>query len=171
MKISYEIALADHQATNRAVWRRSFFSRYDLIIWPIFALLSAFVVASSDSGSEVCGLAQTLFGYSAVLAIVLCVLKPIRPYPGFSQVNQSANRMSDEPPTENPSNGIIEVMPAPRETSYPFSRVTGIGEDAAITLFYRKGPCFIFFPTSALNPERRVEFDEVDSCNGIRRWS
>lgn len=170
MKITYEMTLADYKAGFRLVNRKNLYRRYELIIWPVVALLSALLGAGSNPRSGAYSAVRVLFEYSALLSIGLPIARVFSPYWSFQRAHGN-NRTTPESTTEITSEGVTDVMPGVRSSSYAWSRVKGFAQDAKITVLYRKGFRFTLFPTSALSHDQLAELDEFVSHHGIRRWS
>lgn len=170
MKITYDITLADYKAAYRLVDRKTLFRRYELIIWPVIAVLSAFVVAGSNPRLGIYSVARLVFDFSAVLSIGLPLMRVFIPYYAFWR-SYGSNSSTAKSTTEFSMEGITDVMPGVRTSSYNWSSVRGFAQDAKATVLYRKGFRFTFFPTPALSHDQLHELNELVLQHGIRRWS
>lgn len=170
MNLVYEATLEDYKAAYRLLYRRSFISRYDYVIWPLVAILSGFLRMSVNFGGLFHLGIEWLFLFSALLAVGIPIVRVCSPSWGFRR-NYVPARTSPESITEITPDSIVDVAPGVHEISYVWSEVIGFGQDSRVTLIRRKGSRFTFFPTSVLTTEQRTELDELVSRRGIRRWS
>lgn len=170
MKISFEMTLADYKAAYRLLRRRTFYSRYDYLIWVILILAFTTMKFSLFPMSGPNHRISETLAYLILIPLILVPTQVLIPYWSFRS-NHSKHRISPSSTTDITSERIVDVMPGIRETSYTWPSVTGFGQDAHITMLYLKGSRFLFFPTSALSFDQRAELDKLISQRGIRRWS
>jgi len=80
-------------------------------------------------------------------------------------------RGSQECITEIDADQILSVLPGLRRSAFDWASVLAFAQNESVTVVRMVGHQFVFFPTSALNPEQRAELDELVSRHGTRRFS
>lgn len=170
MKITYEVTLADYKAAYRLVDRKTLFRRYELIFWPVVAIMSALAGAGSNPHLGIYPVARVVFDFSMALSIGLPLGRVLSPHYAFWR-SYGRNPNTPESTTEIASDGITDVMSGVRTSSYKWTSVRGFAQDAKATVLYRKGFRFTFFPTPVLSHDQLQELDALISQHGIKRWS
>jgi hypothetical protein len=170
MKVTYKMSFADYKAGYRMYRRGTFFLRYDQLIWPAVTILCFIVFTIFRHQSEISQQVAGLFFCSLWFTFGLPVLRTFNAYRGYRASLQNG-RLSLETTTEITDERIVDVTPGICELTYTWSSIKGFGQDDKITIFRTSGAHFLFFPTSSLNADQRVELNELVSRHGIRRWS
>ncbi len=170
MRITYQTTVADHRAAYRMYQSKNIFLRYDQILWPAVAFFFLVVILITDHRSELNKLAQALVIAPIWFSLGLPLIRRYNAA-GTYRAAYGKSPKSPELITEITSDRIVDIAPGQAESIYEWSSVIGFGQNSRITVFYMKTSNLVFFPTSALSPDQRVELDGLISKNGIKRWT
>ena len=170
MRFMHETSLALYKAAYKLRWRDGFFSHNWLLLltYPTVLCILGLIFAKHNSAMQ--GLCFNLAYFLITFWTVIPALRfyEIRDAYRNSRPDLHASQACT---TEIDANQIISVMPGLRQTAYDWASVLSFAQNESVTVVRMIGHHFVFFPTSALNPEQQAELNELVSRHGTRRFS
>lgn len=170
MKLAYTLTLADYKAAQRLHIRRKITRRVLFYLYPImtaiasigalFGLICGNVVLSEIflplvAGGLACSICVEIGRFYGIRKCFKQLFHPAR-----TDRNSSLD-IDDE--------RIVSAVPGVSEGKFFWSAILEFAQDEKITLLYVAEKRFLFFPTSALSPDQRVELDALIARNMVRK--
>lgn len=174
MKLEYTLTFADFRSAQRLHRRQTLGRRLSFAFWniavPILAVigLAAFIFLDSP---RITRYAASLFIFECALlwiAIANPIARHYKMRKGFNQLFPP-NRTERTSTLDLNEDHILSRIPGVSEGKFFWNGIVDFAQDDKITLIYVAKNRFLFFPSSAMSPDQRIELSDLVSRHIAKR--
>jgi hypothetical protein len=176
MKINYTLTLADYKAALRLHSRQTFGRHLSFILIyiavPILAILGLVIWPFLHITDQTPTWIIILMNGIEILLVYLSIAAPIS---RFLQIRKNFKRLFPSARTDRNSSididdeCILSGLPGVSEVKTFWPGIFGFAQDNQVTMIYLNRKAFLFFPTSALSPDQRIELNNIVTRHGLRK--
>lgn len=160
MKLTYKLTLANVRAAFRFHRHQTLLRRLSWPFWIVLTVACFTVAHFSSVPSEMFAQSSSIGMGSFVIATGLPIMRFYNVRKCYQQ-HFPRSRTEDFTTTEIDDEQIVSIIPGVSETKRPWKAIMAFTQNEKVTLLYVRKNAFVFFPTSAMSPEQRNEFNDL----------
>jgi len=174
MRLEYTLTLSTYRSAQRLHIRQRISRRLSFVVWfivtPILAAvgLLAFTVLDISRYTHSAALFAGIEAGLVWLAVFCPIAREYQIRKSFKQLFPP-NRTEMSSTLEIDDTYLLSIIPGVSEGKFFWSGICGFAQNEEVTLIYVAPKRFLFFPTSAMNPEQRTELSGLVARNLVKR--
>jgi hypothetical protein len=174
VKFDYTLTIADYRAAQQLHSHQKLGRRIPIIIyWVVFSVITILALVGIITDFLI-GQSGRIGDHVLPNVVLICICFLTQTFRSY-RIRNNFIRMF--PQSETDHNGtldidnerILSIWPGLGEAKYYWAGIQALAQDKKITLLYLNESSFLFFPTAALSPDQRIEFNDLVARNMVRK--